>query len=238
MRIINKGRAEIVDMTPRPLEAIERAGRTCYRSEDKITEGSARRFVAQLLLRGHHAMIEMAGFTARFCDISRGVSHALVRHRLASMAQESTIWMDYSRKGELGFVPNDLPLDEKIFETGREAGYEYTWTLRQWLELTEAVYLGLRKMGYKPRSARQVLPIGTRTELVFRANMRQWRHIFAVRSDPTDHPETRAAVHQLLCKAQAAVPVMFDDFVSEVGSYEVRQISPREAWGEIAGGKA
>lgn len=70
-------------------QMLEKAGRTCYKSEDKITEESAEKFVRAIVKRGHEAMLEHASLTVRFI-VDRGVSHELVRHRIASFAQEST----------------------------------------------------------------------------------------------------------------------------------------------------
>jgi thymidylate synthase (FAD) len=88
--------AQFVAMTPDPLKVIERAGRVCYKSEDRITDESAEAFVRGIIKRGHDAVIEHATATFHIiCD--RGVSHETVRHRLASFCQESTRYCNYAK---------------------------------------------------------------------------------------------------------------------------------------------
>ena len=79
------------------LQQIERIGRVCYKSEGAITEDgeSAKKFVSMLIKRGHEAMIEHSGLSVKFI-VDRGVSHELVRHRIASFAHESTRYVNYS----------------------------------------------------------------------------------------------------------------------------------------------
>ena len=80
------------------LKHIELCGRVCYKSEDKITDTNAVTFVASIIKRGHEAVLEHFNITIKFiCD--RGVSHELVRHRLASYCQESTRYCNYSKEG-------------------------------------------------------------------------------------------------------------------------------------------
>ena len=90
MKIIEAGHEIITPITREViLKRIEEVGRVCYKSEDKITDDSAPKFVKMLIERGHEAMIEHCSFSVKFiCD--RGVSHEIVRHRIASFAQEST----------------------------------------------------------------------------------------------------------------------------------------------------
>ena len=92
------------------LKQIEKVGRTCYKSEDRITDESAIKFVTGLIARGHEAMIEHNSLSVRFiCD--RGVSHEIVRHRLASFGQESTRYCNYS-KDKFG---NEITVIEPLF---------------------------------------------------------------------------------------------------------------------------
>ena len=75
--------------------AIEKAGRTCYKSEGRIGDGTAEKFIANIIKRGHESVLEHEKRTVRFiCD--RGVSHEIVRHRIASYSQESTRYCNYS----------------------------------------------------------------------------------------------------------------------------------------------
>ena len=102
MKIIEQS-FEIISLPQDLLQIIEKAGRTCYKSEDKITADSAEKFVKALIKRGHHAMIEFGDIIVK-CITDRGVTHEIVRHRLSSYAQESTRYVDYEKEGELTFI--------------------------------------------------------------------------------------------------------------------------------------
>jgi thymidylate synthase (FAD) len=88
---------EILTISPEnPLRLLELAGRTCYKSEDRMTSESSEKFCGKMLENQHESVIEHASMTVKFiCD--RGVSHELVRHRLASFSQESTRYCNYSK---------------------------------------------------------------------------------------------------------------------------------------------
>ena len=92
---------EILSLPENNLQMLEKAGRTCYKSEDKITQDSAEKFVDMLVRKGHHAMIEFGDIIVKFVT-NRGVTHELVRHRHCSFAQESTRYVKY--EGEMEFI--------------------------------------------------------------------------------------------------------------------------------------
>lgn len=197
----------LTDIGPEVLRRIEAAGRTCYKSEAKITADSAPRFVAMLIQRGHDAMLEHGGLlTARFI-VPRGVSHELVRHRLASFAQESTRYCDYARTGEITVI-------RPCWLDGAPTGAEELW--RTSMALAEDAYQRLRRLGVAPELARGVLPTDLKTEVVISANPREWRHLVALRTTADAHPQCRAAVRLLLPELRSRVPVLFDD-VGTVG---------------------
>jgi thymidylate synthase (FAD) len=203
--ILVKPSATILSVSVYPLQLIEEAGRTCYKSEDKITAASAPIFVAAILKRQHESVIEHASATVRFvCD--RGVSHEIVRHRLASYSQESTRYCDY-HKGEVTFViPPWICIDENKRGTNT--------TSVVWLEAMESAetsYKYLRAFGWKPEQARAVLPNSLKTELVMTANLREWRHFFRLRTAPAAHPQMREVAIPLLLEMQHRIPVVFDD---------------------------
>lgn len=183
------------------LKAIERVGRTCYKSEDKISDGSAQKFVAMLIKRGHHAMIEHVSLTVRFiCD--RGVSHELVRHRLASFAQESTRYCNYS--GDVVFI-------KPYFFDENSAAYD-EWSSAM-MSAEEAYNTLVGRLGRKPEEARSVLPNSIKTEVVMTANLREWRHFFKLRCDKAAHPQMREVAVPLLLKMKEFIPVVFDDIL-------------------------
>lgn len=196
------------------LKKIERAARTCYKSEDKITEdgSSARKMVAGLIKSGHEAMLEHGGLTVRFvCD--RGVSHELVRHRMASFAQESTRYCNYSKDkfgNELTFVMPTLYQNDFMDD---EAWNCWVETMKK----CEESYMKLIKMGVSPQMARSVLPNSLKTEVVVTANWREWRHILSLRCAPDAHPDICCLMIDLLEELHDKIPVLFDDIWEKYG---------------------
>lgn len=186
----------------RILESIEAAGRTCYKSEDRITAESARAFVAGIIKSGHHSVIEHESMSVRFV-VDRGVSHEIVRHRIASFSQESTRYCNYSKSrfgSELTFISPRLHVSKGVYDLWCGAMYE-----------AESCYLRLIESGVKAQIARSVLPNSLKTELVMTANMREWRHFFALRTATAAHPQLREVARPLLREVRELVPVMFDD---------------------------
>lgn len=184
------------------LEKIERVARVCYKSEDKITEGSAEKMVRALIKRGHEAMLEHYSFSVLFtCD--RGVSHEIVRHRIASFAQESTRYCNYS-KGEVAFIrPLFFPDDSVEFDNWCEA-----------MMAAERAYNELIREGRSPQEARSVLPNSLKTEIVMSANLREWRHFLKLRAagvTGAPHPQIREVAVPLLKELKEKIPVVFDD---------------------------
>ena len=190
------------------LELIETAGRTCYKSERFITTASSTEFVRNAIKRGHESILEHSLMTVRFiCD--RGVSHEIVRHRLASFSQESTRYCNYS-KDNFG---NELTFIIPSFFTTDQAAYKH------WLDAmqtAEDTYLWLIKDGYKPEEARSVLPNSIKTEIVMSANFREWRHFFQIRAARyagKAHPQMEELARPLLAECKRLVPIIFDDIV-------------------------
>ena len=185
------------------LKRIEKAGRTCYKSEDRITEESAEAFVQKLIERGHESVLEHESITVRFvCD--RGVSHEIVRHRLASYSQESTRYCNYGNDrfgGELTFI-------RPCFFVGKP------WAYCAWdnaMGFAENVYFNLLSDGCTPQEARSVLPSSIKTEVVMTANLREWRHFLRLRTAKAAHPQMRELTVPLLKELQERIPVVFDD---------------------------
>lgn len=208
MRIVDPS-FEILDMKDGSelIKFIERIGRTCYKSEDKITFDSAVGFVQRLIKNGHHSVLEHAHATVRIvCD--RGVTHELVRHRLASFSQESTRYVRYGDERELTFIrPFWLEITDVEYQL-----WEYG------MKECEYAYNKLLKQGQTPQQARSVLPNSLKTEIVVTANMREWRHIFKLRCDKAAHPQMRQIMIPILKEFDARCPVLFDDIVAEVAS--------------------
>jgi thymidylate synthase (FAD) len=200
---IVKPSIEFLWMTEKPLQAIERAGRTCYKSEDRITRDSAAAFVSMLLNRGHEAMIEHASMSYRVvCD--RGVTHEIVRHRLFSFAQESTRYCNYEKSGGIQVICPPLTDFSDDIQDWHEA-----------VEQCERAYCNMIARGVKPEIARSVLPNCLKTEIVITGNFREWRHFFRLRTDKAAHPQMREVAEEILADVSSMVAVVFDDFRRE-----------------------
>lgn len=190
------------------LKRLEECGRVCYKSEDKITDTSAQGFVRGIIKRGHEAVLEHCSFTVRFvCD--RGVSHEIVRHRVASYCQESTRYCNYS-KGDFG---GEITVIEPCFLIPGGPGYQM-W--ENACEAAEKAYFDLLDYGCSPQEARAVLPNSLKTEVVMTANIREWRHFLKLRTAKAAHPQMREVATQLLKMLRESVPVLFDDIETEV----------------------
>lgn len=185
------------------LRELEKIGRVCYKSDDKISENSAEKFIAGILKRGHESVIEHAGITVRIiCD--RGVSHEIVRHRIASYSQESTRYCNYSHDkfgSELTFI-------RPCFWDENSQQYKIWW---ETMEFIEAAYFKLLKMGDEPQKARSILPNSLKTEIVVTMNLREWRHFFRLRTNIDAHPQMREIAVPLLSDFKRIAPVIFDD---------------------------
>lgn len=189
------------------LRHIEKAGRTAYKSEEKTSNISAEKFVKNILRMGHESVIEHFVITARVvCD--RGVSHEIVRHRLASYTQESTRYCNYS-KGKFGkqitviepcFWDKNIPNDNEKFQTWKKA-----------MLASEESYLKLIESGSTPQEARSVLPNSLKTEIVMTMNLREWRHFFKLRTSTSAHPQMREIAKLMLSEFKQKVPVIFDE---------------------------
>lgn len=185
------------------LRHIEQCGRVCYKSEGKTTESSALAFVANIIKRGHEAVLEHFDITVKFiCD--RGVSHEIVRHRLASYCQESTRYCNYSKDGFGG----EITVIQPCYLATCGAGYQM-W--KDACEAAETAYFNMLNFGCSPQEARAVLPNSLKTEVVMTANLREWRHFFKLRTAPAAHPQMREVANMLLKQMREMVPVVFDD---------------------------
>ena len=204
MRII-KPEFEILDIVEGTtiLKRIEKYGRVCYKSEDKITEESSIQFIKNILKSGHESVIEHEKISVRIiCD--RGVSHEIVRHRIASYSQESTRYCNYS-KDKFG---KELTLIKPVFWD--ESSEEYKIWYDSMLKIEET-YNCLIEMGAKPQEARSVLPNSLKTEIVVTMNLREWRHFFKLRTSERAHPQMREVACEILKKFKTEIPVVFDD---------------------------
>lgn len=219
--ILVKPSTEILGFYADDLASIERIGRTCYKSEDKITSDSAEKFIKNILKNGHESVIEHSALTVKFI-VDRGVSHELVRHRLCAFSQESTRYCNY--KGGVTFVippwlelpPCELVEDQIFSEETHPLWIPWNESSARgrWLRCIsecEFAYHWLLKYGQTPQQARSVLPNSLKTEIVVTANFREWRHMFKLRCSPAAHPQMREVMIPLLEKVKEHIPIIFDD---------------------------
>ena len=194
---------EILQFPDHALTLIELAGRTCYKSEDRMDDESSEKFVRMILKRGHESVIEHAHAVVKFV-FDRGVSHEMVRHRLCGFSQESTRYCDYSKKKRKQITGVEecpsITFIKPCFWDEIDEKYNIWY---QTMVLCERAYFRLRDGGAKPEEARSVLPNSLKTEIVVSANFREWRHIFRLRTSKFAHPQMR----------EAMIPC-FDEFVS------------------------
>lgn len=185
------------------LKHIEKVGRVCYKSEDKITHDSYKDFIKMIIDRGHESVLEHASLTFKItCD--RGVSHELVRHRIASYSQESTRYCNYS----LGKFDGDLTFVKPFFYD--EASEPYRIWYRSMAE-AEVAYMALLSMECKPQDARDLLPNSLKTELYVTMDMRSWRHFLKLRTSKNAHPQMREIALMIYDIFQSQFPILVSD---------------------------
>ncbi|MBQ3336125.1 MAG: FAD-dependent thymidylate synthase [Selenomonadaceae bacterium] len=185
------------------MKKLERAGRVCYKSEGNIKADSAEKFIRGIIKRGHESVIEHASVSFKIiCD--RGVTHELVRHRLASYSQESSRFCDYSAGkfgGELTFIkPCFWSDDDENFLLWKE-------TMAQ----LEKNYLAMRANGAKPEEARSILPNSLKTEIFVTMNLRELRHFLKLRTAAAAHPQMREVALKIYKILAEKLPAVFDD---------------------------
>ena len=208
MRIIEPS-LEIIDAPnyQELLRKIEKVGRVCYKSEDKIEDGSAEKFVRGIIKRGHDAVIEHGSITVKIvCD--RGVSHEIVRHRLASYCQESTRYCNYSN-GRFG---GEITVIKPCYLIAGEKEYA------AWLngcKSAEFYYFEMLREGCTAQEARAVLPNSLKTEIVMTANIREWRHFLKLRCDKSAHPQMVEVANMIRRKFVQEYPTLFYDMENE-----------------------
>lgn len=197
------------------LKLIEEVGRTCYKSEDRITDDSCVNFVSGIVKRGHEAVIEHFNITVKL-TVDRGVTHEIVRHRIASYAQESTRYCNYAQDkfgGEVTYIDlkGGMELDPKVSALDAETASEI---YHEWVDAcldAERHYFKMLELGASPQIARSVLNNSTKSEICITMNMREWRHFFKLRTATAAHPQMREAVIPLLDEFKKTIPVLFDD---------------------------
>ena len=209
MRIVEPSVEFITPLNKEELyKKIELCGRVCYKSEDKITEDSAEKFIRNVIKRGHESVLEHASVTCKL-TVDRGVTHETVRHRIASYSQESTRYCNYGQERFGNNISVTKPVE--IIE-GSAA-------MNIWLnamEYAEKAYFALLNEGCKPETARSVLPTCTKSEIVATMNIREWRHFIKLRAAKDAHPDIQVAAKAILKEFREKIPVFVEDIELEV----------------------
>ena len=211
MKITNPS-VEIIDMKDYDsmIKKIEKIGRVCYKSENNIKEGSAERFIAGILKRGHESVIEHEDITVRMvCD--RGVTHEIVRHRIASYSQESTRYCNYSIDkfgNEITVIDLASGFKYDLNDPADQAKYK-VWN--EAMEAAEKYYFQMLELGATAQEARSLLPNSLKTEIVITMNLRSWRNFFRLRCDSHAHPQMREIAIMAFKVFKEKLPVFFSD---------------------------
>lgn len=207
---------------------IEMCGRTCYKSEDLITEDSAVAFVRRIIDSGHHSVIEHVVFTVVFI-VDRGITHELVRHRITSPSQESTRYCNYS-KGKFDSQISVIDLRQGI-ELDKKTSKLSLKTKQKLLDIwvsamkdAERHYMAMINLGASPQIARSVLPQSTKAEIVITANIREWRHILKERTSKAAHPQMREVMVPLLVELRRQCPTLFGDIYLDIDTATALQL--------------
>jgi len=204
MNIIKPSIEILDDLNPEQiLKKLELCGRVCYKSEDKISSESASKFIGGIIKRGHESVVEHVSFSVKFI-VDRGVSHEIVRHRIASYSQESTRYCNYAKDG----FNNEITVIHPSFNTW-DCLLEDKW--KEACEWAEKYYFNLLENGATPEEARSVLPNSLKTEIIMTANIREWRHFLKLRTSKAAHPQIREVAKMLLDELTLKLPGLFDD---------------------------
>lgn len=208
------------------LRHLERCGRICYKSEDKINDDSCYKFIKMLLSRGHESVIEHYSFTVKFV-CSRSLSHQLVRHRLCSFSEQSQRYCNFETKVEMGIIlpywldDNDKRrIKNKSFSSTLQVPNNISLKCQHWLDtvIESIVSYGIlirNNSEMTPQQVRSILPNAAKTEIVCTANLRQWRHILKLRTSKGADPEIKELMIPLLNKLKEKLPTIFGDIEVE-----------------------
>lgn len=195
------------------LKLLERFGRTCYKSEAKITDESAPIFIRKILDSHHYSVIEHMVMSVHFV-VDRGVSHELVRHRIASYSQESTRYCNYTHDHVTFILPPWVSLEEGTYGSSWNFTKQEQAATATWFEImlrAEIAYNELIARKWSPQQARSILPNSLKTEIVMTANFREWREVFRQRTAQAAHPQMREVMIPLLQQLKTTHPVLFGD---------------------------
>lgn len=195
------------------LKKLEKIGRIAYKSEDKITDDSCFSFVKGIIKRGHESVLEHVSITVKVI-IDRGISHEIVRHRIASYTQESTRYCNY-RDNKFGKEISVIsPFGTELDALRKGELFFFNLWLNN-MALAEQTYEAMVDMKLSPQIARSVLPNSLKTELYMTMNLREWRHFFKLRTAQCAHPQMQELAKMILKEFQKLIPIIFEDLLVE-----------------------
>jgi thymidylate synthase (FAD) len=212
------------------LQRVEYAARVSHRSEDESGLNSERFIRAVVLQHGDWSVVEHVSISAEFL-VDRGITHEIVRHRIASYTQESTRFVNYAKKMPPSFLypligiecPDCLAGIPPIRTNGNwwheRSGTTTTCPYDgDWLDSISAVEEGYKKLlmrGWRPQEARSVFPNALASKIIVTMNLRSWRHFFLMRTTKEAHPQMRQVTIPLLAEFKALIPVLYEDIEPE-----------------------
>ena len=200
MRIVEPS-VKLMAYTPDPENLIERCGRTCYHSEDKITDDSHVQFIKSIMKREHMSVLEHASATFEIiCD--RGVMAEITRHRHASFSVQSTRYCN--------LASDKMGHEMRVIKPSNIEPAEGFW--EKTMDLLEGDYMILLDAGYKPEIARSVLPNALATTVCMTANFREWLHILKLRTDKAAHPDMRVIANMIGKEIYNIAPTVFEAY--------------------------
>lgn len=192
------------------LKKIERIGRVCYKSEDKIKADSAEGFIRGIIKRGHESVIEHESISVKvICD--RGVTHEIVRHRIASYSQESTRYCNYTSDKFSNQISCIDIATGFHYDMDNEADRKKWQIWNDAMEAAEKYYFQLIEAGAKPEEARSVLPNSLKTEIVMTMDLREWRHFIRLRGSRAAHPQIAEITAMIREEFIKRYPIFFED---------------------------
>lgn len=192
-------------ITPDADKLIERAARCCYKSEDRIQEGSAEKLIRNCIHRQHESILEHASATFRIVT-DRGMLAELSRHRIISLSVESTRYCNYKDGISVIKPPfKELYPDRPVWEA------ELLWETA--CQHAEESYAEMIKHGCRPEIARSVLPQSLAVTMYMSANLREWRTVLKLRTAKAAHPQMRDLAGKMLVILHKEVPTVFEDLL-------------------------
>ena len=199
------------------MKNIEKACRTCYRSEGKITEDSYKQLLKNCINRGHESVLEHEKITVKLiCDI--GVYKDITRHRIASFSIESTRYCNYSKDK----FENSIKFIKPVYYTDawQIANYEGQAMTEEELKCfywykcmsdIEETYLNMAQLKCTPDEMRMILPHSTAAEVTMTANIREWKHILSLRCSKGAHPAVQQIMIPILLNFKQNMNEIFED---------------------------